>query len=322
MAIPEGYEKLAVIGIAWKGDYTQGTAYKTMNGVYYGGSTYVALRDNPTGPPAADGANWQYLAKGFVAALLNMITATDTSGVLGEAGADVGAQLLMDAIADKVMTKLLNRSAIVQTESTDMATVPSSPYVKQKFDKLNSDLGKYYSLESAIEIKPGTDLNTLTNFGNYYCNSGAETSTLSNCPITGTGFVMHIERVTGSVSGNYLKQRIIVNRKSAVEYWRVVDSGSWGDWVYPLSNADIQQGRIPTLICAPNQITNYTLTFPKAFSSAPKVMVTLNSSTISAKYGSILPFVKNVTLTSCVVCVANNADIQFSPNVDWLAVGL
>lgn len=100
------------------------------------------------------------------------------------------------------------------------------------------------------------------------------------------------------------------------------DGAPTGVWVKNLTNADIQQGRIPTLVCAPNQITNYTLTFPKAFLSAPKVMVTLNSSTTSAKYGSILPFVKNVTLTSCVVCVANNADIQFSPNVDWFAADL
>lgn len=142
MSIPTGYEKLAVIGIAWKGEYTQGTAYKTMNGVYYKGSTYVALRDNPTGLPAADGANWQYLAKGFEQQLLSAITALDTSGVLGEAGATVGGQALMDAIADKVMTKLVERSSIVQTESTDPTTVPSSPYFKQVTDKLTSDIAQ------------------------------------------------------------------------------------------------------------------------------------------------------------------------------------
>ena len=141
MSIPTGYEKLAVIGIAWKGEYAQGTAYKTMNGVYYKGSTYVALRDNPTGPPAADGANWQYLAKGFEQQLLSAITALDTSGVLGEAGASVGGQALMDAIADKVMTKLVERSSIVQTESTDTTTVPSSAYFKQVTDRVISDFG-------------------------------------------------------------------------------------------------------------------------------------------------------------------------------------
>lgn len=147
MSIPTGYERLAVIGIAWKDEYNPGTAYKTMNGVYYKGSTYVALRDNPTGPPAADGANWQYLAKGFEQQLLSAITALDTSGVLGQAGASVGGQALMDAIADKVMTKLVERSSIVQTESTDTTTVPSSAYFKQVTDRVISDLG---------DIKTGT----------------------------------------------------------------------------------------------------------------------------------------------------------------------
>ena len=152
MSIPTGYEKLAVIGIAWKGEYTQGTAYKTMNGVYYKGSTYVALRDNPTGPPAADGANWQYLAKGFEQQLLSAITALDTSGMLGEAGATVGGQALMDAIADKVMTKLVERSSIVQTESTDPTTVPSSPYFKQVTDRVISDLDDFETGLGIIDV--------------------------------------------------------------------------------------------------------------------------------------------------------------------------
>ena len=164
MAIPTGYEKLAVIGIAWKGEYAQSTAYKTMNGVYYKGSTYVALRDNPTGPPAADGANWQYLAKGFEQQLLSAITALDTSGVLGQAGASVGGQALMDAIADKVMTKLVERSSIVQTESTSTTTVPSSAYFKQVTDGVISDFGDLSTDLSNVH----TELNPIKS---YYVNN-------------------------------------------------------------------------------------------------------------------------------------------------------
>ena len=142
MAIPEGYEKLAVVGIAWKDEYTTGTVYKTMNGVYYQGSTYVALRDNPTGPPVADGANWQYLAKGFVAALLNMIDATDTSGVLGTAGAQVGAQDLMDAIADRVMTKLVAKNQIVNNL---LATAPGNVLDATQGKALKDDITSLYS---------------------------------------------------------------------------------------------------------------------------------------------------------------------------------
>lgn len=65
MAAPEGYSKLAIVGIAWKGDYEGGTTYYEMNAVFYNGSSYVALKDSPEGPPEDDGANWKYLARGF-----------------------------------------------------------------------------------------------------------------------------------------------------------------------------------------------------------------------------------------------------------------
>lgn len=151
MSIPTGYEKLAVIGIAWKNEYVQGTAYKTMNAVYYNGSTYVALRDNPTGPPAADGANWQYLAKGFEQQLLSAITALDTSGVLGQAGATVGGQALMDAIADKVMTKLIAKSQIVNNL---LATEPGNVLDATQGKALKDDITELYS--DLTDVKTGS----------------------------------------------------------------------------------------------------------------------------------------------------------------------
>ena len=163
MSIPTGYEKLAVIGIAWKGEYAQGTSYKTMNGVYYKGSTYVALRDNPTGPPAADGANWQYLAKGFEQQLLSAVTALDTSGVLGQAGASVGGQALMDAIADKVMTKLIAKSQIVNnllaTEPGSVLDATQGKALKDDITSLYSDLDEHFMMSpdgvTAIQSKSG-----------------------------------------------------------------------------------------------------------------------------------------------------------------------
>ena len=168
MSIPTGYEKLAVIGIAWKGEYAQGTSYKTMNGVYYKGSTYVALRDNPTGPPAADGANWQYLAKGFEQQLLSAVTALDTSGVLGQAGASVGGQALMDAIADKVMTKLIAKSQIVNnllaTEPGSVLDATQGKALKDDITSLYSDFGDLSTDLSNVH----TELNPLKS---YYVNS-------------------------------------------------------------------------------------------------------------------------------------------------------
>lgn len=133
---------LGTVGIADRGNYSASATYVKGNFVYYDGSSWLALKDNLTGVTPEEGDNWKYLARGYAAELLSMITALDTSGVLGQAGASVGGQALMDAIADKVMTKLVERSSIVQTESTSTTTVPSSAYFKQVTDGVISDIAQ------------------------------------------------------------------------------------------------------------------------------------------------------------------------------------
>lgn len=65
MSAPEGYSELAIIGTSYKGEYAEMTEYHKMNTVYYEGSTYVALKDNPSGPPTNDDENWHLHARGF-----------------------------------------------------------------------------------------------------------------------------------------------------------------------------------------------------------------------------------------------------------------
>lgn len=77
----------------------------------------------PAGPSNADG-----------------IDTVDTSGVLVSAGESTDLQRLIDAIADKVMTKLLAKTDIVQTESTATNKVPSSAYLKSVKDSIDSNL--------------------------------------------------------------------------------------------------------------------------------------------------------------------------------------
>ena len=79
----------------------------------------------PAGPSNADG-----------------IDTVDTSGVLVSAGESTDLQRLIDAIADKVMTKLLAKTDIVQVESTATNKVPSSAYLKQVKDSIDSNLAK------------------------------------------------------------------------------------------------------------------------------------------------------------------------------------
>ena len=100
------------------------------------------------------------------------------------------------------------------------------------------------------------------------------------------------------------------------------NGSSWSSSGELLGNADIQKGRVAALSCPANTITEHKLVFPKAFTVAPRVMLTLNSSTESPKYGSVLPFTTNITSTGCTIRVANNSDTTFIPNIEWFAIAL
>ena len=85
------------------------------------------------------------------------VPAVDVQGLVGQAGSTSNVQAMLDYLAVKVAqelvgnealtTKLLDyvtKSSIVQTESTDPTTVPSSPYFKQVTGKLISDLDDHF----------------------------------------------------------------------------------------------------------------------------------------------------------------------------------
>ena len=68
------------------------------------------------------------------------VTAVDTQGLAVNAGENSTVQALIDVIANKVMTKLLAKTDIVQVESTATNKVPSSAYLKQVKDNIDSNL--------------------------------------------------------------------------------------------------------------------------------------------------------------------------------------
>lgn len=109
---------LGKVGIVDKGNYLQEETYNAGDFVLYNGSTWLALKDGILGVEPAEGTNWKYLARGFEAEVLSMIAANDTSGLIGEAGQQVNAQSLIDVIADKVATKLIEKGSIVNNAVT------------------------------------------------------------------------------------------------------------------------------------------------------------------------------------------------------------
>lgn len=64
MEVPENFRALGTVGTAYKGEYDHEAEYKYANTVYYEGSTYIALKDNPDGGPRNDKINWMYFSKG------------------------------------------------------------------------------------------------------------------------------------------------------------------------------------------------------------------------------------------------------------------
>lgn len=81
MAIPEGYTPLAKIGINYKGNYADGATYSQLDAVFYAGSTYLVLIDNPVGVPNNDGQNWRYLAQGAGEEINKLLGTTDISQI-------------------------------------------------------------------------------------------------------------------------------------------------------------------------------------------------------------------------------------------------
>ena len=156
MAAPEGYTKLGNVGYADKGVYSADATYNKYNTVYHEGSTYVALKDNLHGVTPADGANWRYMAKGFTEASADAITVIDTSGIIdGTKNKKTIWQTFLDKVGDFIINKAVTNDAlmlkladyvaktdIVQVESTATNKVPSSAYLKQVKDSIDSNLAK------------------------------------------------------------------------------------------------------------------------------------------------------------------------------------
>ncbi len=150
---------LGTVGIADKGNYKASTTYVEGNSVYYGGSTWVALKNNLTGIAPEEGENWKYLARGFGSDSLSQIEGIDTSGVLGNAGSMVISQALVDALADRVMTKLFPIANIVNNGLTTQAgfalDARYGKTLKELLDQTNSNLAKLTWVSVATNIPTG-----------------------------------------------------------------------------------------------------------------------------------------------------------------------
>lgn len=146
MAVPEGYELLARIGYVDRGNYSASATYLAGDVVYYNGSSWTALKDNLKGVTPVAGANWKYMARGFAAEMLSQVTAIDTSGLKGTAGAQVDAQALMDAVADRIANQLMKKDDLLSqivNDATKAASMAALYSVNEELKRTNSNFPKH-----------------------------------------------------------------------------------------------------------------------------------------------------------------------------------
>jgi (2Fe-2S) ferredoxin len=154
--------------------------------------------------------------------------------------------------------------------------------------------GDYGIGSNSVEFS-NSDLNTITKTGFY---SGYS---MVNAPSGGGGgTVIHIEyRVTGycvqyfhSVTGDMF-------------YKRYKNNGTWSAWSEMISSTNIanyiQNGSVTITPSAANTPTSINVTFPKAYATAPIVMVTANTTVPGSTVTGV--GVSGITTTGCTIWV-------------------
>lgn len=181
MAVPDGfpdnYKKLDKISLVNKGAYNASTTYSNMDFVQYGGSSWMAKRDNLRGVTPAEGSSWTLLAKGYQTITGTDVQVTDTQGLTtaSNKGKQTLLQTLLDPIANLVANQLMKTSAF-QTELKkyliNAATANAEGFaldarygktLKDAVDTLNSGFRKDENTDYAVMGK-STDGNSYISF--------------------------------------------------------------------------------------------------------------------------------------------------------------
>jgi hypothetical protein len=113
MNTPEGYVSLGLVGFTDKGDYQDTETYVKNDLVHYDNAIWQCLMDDSIGvnPRSVDTGHWKLWIDSENDA--SGITVVDTEGILTEKGKATALQAFIDAVADRVMNKLLTKAGLV-----------------------------------------------------------------------------------------------------------------------------------------------------------------------------------------------------------------
>lgn len=156
---------------------------------------------------------------------------TDTEGLDVAKGQKTTAQKLFDAIANRIVTKLVTNDALTKkladymlkgmmsnTNVNNTGTVPTSALMYSMFEQINSDLFTY---ERNFE---GKDLNTIIIPGCYGCGGKPSTYGSTNYPEDTTGMLVVFSNTGVTVQHYYTYLGALYLRSKLLNY------NEWSSW--------------------------------------------------------------------------------------------
>ena len=110
-----------------------------------------------------------------------------------------------------------------KSEMDDIVEGIEEDYTQDIQDAINSlTILTRADLYRGYQITANTDVDTLTDYGTYYCADGTTAATLSNCPITTSGFIMIIFS-----NGNRVRLFIAISATIPRIYIQARTGGTW-----------------------------------------------------------------------------------------------
>lgn len=151
------------------------------------------------------------------------------------------------------------------------------------------------------------DFNTINKAGMYYALSGTPGTPEDRAGYIGVSFR----------SGTRRGELAFRNGIGTGLYARNYSTGAsqYGDWERLLTSADIQYG-IVTVNAAQNETTEFSVTFPRQFSSTPQVVVTVATSGPKDNIASVLSITPNGFMGYLY-----RGGVTANMSIRWIAIG-
>lgn len=178
-------------------------------------------------------------------------------------------------------------------------------------------MSKYYRKK----LNDGDNLNV--KLGPYGSASNNIVGSLLNKPTQVLNGEVTIDWYPSNDNSNYGTQILRHTRDNTINIYFRAKKGSvdnWSEWINLATKNDLPQfGLTPGIDCASNTVTEFKVTFPKAFSKAPVVIATPISNTTGIN-GIPKYAVWNVTTTGFTIRIYNDDSGQRSPAFCWMAM--